>query len=124
MMKGVSGSLKIRGPGLTLQECIKFVACLSREEDRIIWITVLKVLLQKLLNHANPADTKVLFQEVEVKHENLPFVNDLQLIWSLLTIVIFIVYRNQLATVMSLLMKLIRFTTHLWSTKLVTKFQT
>jgi hypothetical protein len=68
MLKGVAGTLKVCGPGLKLEECVKYTYKLP-SDDAAVWMTVLKVCIHKLLNHANPIHTKVLFKEIEVSVE-------------------------------------------------------
>lgn len=72
MFKGVNGSLKILGPGFKFQPCINYAFELSGD-DKQNWIEMLKILLQKLLNHANETSTKALFELFEVFSNSLHF---------------------------------------------------
>jgi hypothetical protein len=65
MFKGVNNSLKINGPGFMLMSCINFVFKLEQDQ-RSLWIQVLKILLGKLMQHADERRTKELFEVFEV----------------------------------------------------------
>lgn len=78
MFKGVSGSLKILGPGFKFERCVNYTTGLSGD-DRQNWIEMLKILLQKLLNHANDSNAKTLFEIFEVHILLDVFINMLML---------------------------------------------
>lgn len=68
IFKGVNGTLKINGPGLKLETCIDYIFKLDGP-DQEYWINVIKILLQRLLNHGKEKEGKQVFDLFEVSND-------------------------------------------------------